>query len=230
MSRRNLSLDDLLGEKGVNNFGKAIIESIEDLGLGLLSKSDFEAYMFHHIVENLPRDKRDSFTLMQLLKITPSKLKSLEMIRSAKYLSIEINESSITAIIKALEGKNVEVEDKDNGKIRIYIDDNHVFRLIERIIVENGSSVDYKQNNKQLVIKYSEFLKLMEILIKYKDENSSLLKLVNEDKSIFELDKKIKPEENIFKVLETRLKEKAYDEVGSMIIKGIIKIVSSKFL
>lgn len=166
------TLSSILGEKGMKNFGEAIISNIETLGLGVLSKSDFEAYMFHCILENIPEeslkqlqsDKKElSYELRRLLKVTPTKLKSLGMIRSSKYLTLDLNdEKNWTKICNAISGKTFEIEDKANGKIRIYIDDVHVIQLIEKYIIENGSSIDYKRNANQVVLNYSGFFHLVE--------------------------------------------------------------------
>ena len=163
-------LSQILQNDGIKNFGEALIMSFDDLGLGVLSKSDFEAYMFHHIMLNLDRSKiKNNFDLMRVLKITPSKLRSLEMTRSAKFLNLDLsNRENWTLIFNALDGKKLETEDKENGKVRIYIDELHVHRLIERFVVEAGSSIDYTLNKNQLIMKYTEFLNLLDSILKKK--------------------------------------------------------------
>lgn len=41
-------LSQILQKEGGKKFGEALIKSFEELGLGVLSKADFEAFMFHH--------------------------------------------------------------------------------------------------------------------------------------------------------------------------------------
>ncbi len=183
-------LSDVLTKKGSKEFGDALIKSFEELGLGVLSKSDFESFMFHHILLNINKDKiKNSYDLMRLLKITPAKLRSLEMTRSSKFLNLDLsNPDNWKSIFNAIDGKKLETENKENGKVRIYIDDLHVHRLIERFVVENGSSIDYTLNKNQLVIKYSEFLNLLNNIL-LEANSMPLIDVINKDRSELQVKK-----------------------------------------
>jgi hypothetical protein len=218
-------LSDIIVKDGSKKFGEALIKSIEDLGLGVLSKSDFEAFMFHQILLNSDKSKlKNRYDLMLLLKITPSKLRSLEMIRSAKFLNLDLNnEDNWKMIFNALEGKKLETEDKENGKVRIFIDDLHVHRLIERFVVESGSSIDYTLNKNQLVLKYSEFLNLLnDVLIQAKSR--PLLEAINKDKSELKVKKEFEKLESVFKDLKESFKDKTYETIAEEALTAIIKI------
>ncbi len=222
-------LSQILIKDGSKNFGDAIIKSFEELGLGVLSKSDFEAYMLHNLLLNINKSKyKNNYDLMRVLKITPNKLRSLEMIRSAKFLNLDLkNEDNWKLIFNALEGKKLETEDKENGKVRIYIDDLHVHRLIERFIVEGGSSIDYTLNKNQLVLKYSEFLNLLNNIL-FQAKSSPLLEAINKDKSELKINKDFDKLENIFRDLKESFKDKTYEKIAEEALTTIIKIARKK--
>jgi len=218
-------LSQILQKEGGKNFGEALIKSFEELGLGVLSKSDFEAFMFHHLMMNIDKSKvKNSYDLMRVLKITPAKLRSLEMTRSAKFLNLDLsNEDNWKLIFEALDGKKLETEDKENGKVRIYIDELHVHRLIERFVVESGSSIDYTLNKNQLVIKYTEFLNLLDSILKQANKQP-LIEAINKDKSELKVKKEFEKLDSIFKDLKESFKDKTYDKIAETALSAIIKI------
>lgn len=218
-------LSQILQKEGGKKFGEALIKSFEELGLGVLSKSDFEAFMFHHLMMNIDKSKvKNSYDLMRVLKITPIKLRSLEMTRSAKFLNLDLsNEDNWKLIFEAIDGKKLETENKENGKVRIYIDDLHVHRLIERFVVESGSSIDYTLNKNQLVIKYTEFLNLLDSIMK-QAKKQPLIKAINRDKSELEVNKEFEKLDSIFKDLKESFIDKTYDKIAETALSAIIKI------
>ena len=222
-------LSEALKTGGSFEFGNAIISSIEELGLGVLSKADFEAFMFHQLTLNIDTKKvKDNYDWMRLLRVTPSKLRSLQMIRSTKFLNLDLdNEDNWKLIFNALEGKKIETEDKENGKVKIYIDDLHVHRLIERFVVEGGSSIDYTLNKNQLVLKYNEFLYLMDTILE-KAGKKPLLSALNEDRSKFKVEKEFDKLDSVFKEIKEAFKDKAYSKIAEEAISIIIKITKKK--
>ena len=222
-------LSQILQKEGYKIFGEALIKSFEELGLGVLSKSDFEAFMFHHLMMNIDTSKvKNSYDLMRVLKLTPAKLRSLEMIRSAKFLNLDLsNKDNWKLIFEALDGKKLETEDKENGKVRIYIDELHVHRLIERFVVESGSSIDYTLNKNQLVIKYSEFLNLLDSILK-QAKKQPLIEAINKDKSELKVKKEFEKLDSIFKDLKESFKDKTYDKIAETALTAIIKIARTQ--
>lgn len=218
-------LSQILQKDGSKKFGEELIKSFENLGLGVLSKSDFEAFMFHHLMMNIDKSKiKNNYDLMRVLKITPTKLRSLEMTRSAKFLNLDLsNKENWILIFDAIDGKKLETEDKENGKVRIYIDDLHVHRLIERFVVESGSSIDYTLNKNQLVIKYLEFLNLLDNILKQAGKRP-LIEAINEDKSQLQVKKEFEKLDSIFKDLKESFKNKTYDKIAETALSTIIKI------
>lgn len=222
-------LSEVLKKQGDKEFGKAIIENFEELGLGVYSKADFEAFLFHQLSLYIDNNKvKDNYDWMRLLKITPSKLRSLQMTRSAKFLDLDLNnKENWKLIFNALDTKKLETEDKENGKVKIYIDDLHVHRLIERFVVEGGSSIDYTLNKNQLVLKYTEFLNLMNNIL-LKANRNPLISAINEDRSALKVDKEFDKLESVFKDLKEKFKDEAYSEIAQGAITTIIKITRKK--
>lgn len=217
------TLSDLLSKNGSVHFANSIIGNIEMHGLGSMSKLDFETFIFHHLLLNIEKNV-SSYELMRVLKITPGKLRSLEMLRSAKYLNLDIsNKDNWKLIFNSLEGKKIESEDKENGKIRVYIDDLHVHRLIERFIIEGGSSVDYTLNRNQLVIKYNEFLNLLDKILQVSG-STPLLTAINKDKSALKVKKSFESLGSILSDLKDSFKEKSLEKIAEESIAAIIKI------
>lgn len=80
------------GETPYADMGKALIENLSIYGLGVQPKSDLEALFFHCICEAIEEDYVDKiqeldYVLMQMLRISPAKLRSLRITRSAKFLN-----------------------------------------------------------------------------------------------------------------------------------------------
>ena len=222
-------LSEALAPNGALEFGKAIIKSFEELGLGILSKSDFEALMFHHLTLNVDTELvKDSYDWMKLLKVTPAKLRSLQITRSAKFLDLNLeNENNWKLIFSSLDKKKLETEDKENGKVRIYIDDLHVHRLIERFVVEGGSSVDYTMNKNQLVLKYTEFLYLFDNILQ-RAKQTPLIDALNEDRSEFKVENEFKKLESVIRDLKEAFKNKTYDTIAQTALATVISITKKK--
>lgn len=206
-----------LGDDGVKKFGEAIINSIEDLGIGVLSKTDFETYMFHQLTLLCDDSFKDNYDWMRVLKATPTKIRSLQMIQSAKYKDLNTsNKENWTYFIKSITKKNIEIEDIKKGTIRFYIDDVHAQRLIEKFIVEKGSSVDYSLNKNQMILKFDMFSILILQIAKLNDINEEdFIKKISADKSI----EKLNLEFNSLSSFFTKLKEKAKNEATYDLIK-----------
>jgi hypothetical protein len=223
------SLKEVLDEEGVKNFGTALIESFDKFGFGVYSKADFEAFIFDQLSLNMKSDAvLSNYDWMRLLKITPSKLRSLQMTRSAKFLDLDLNnEKNWKWIFKALESKKLETEDKENGKVKFYIDDLHVHRLIERFVVESGSSIDYALNRNQLVLKYTEFLNLLNAILE-KAGKEPLIEAINEDRSALKVENEFDKLDSVFKELKEKFKDEAYSEISKQAISTIVKIAKKK--
>lgn len=157
-----------LNKEDINHFelmGNEIIKSIKTYGLGVLPKSDIEGLIFHCICNAL-EDEFDNdiqkldYALMQMLRISPSKLRSLRVIRSAKYLgNLDYNDPcNQLRLVRALKHVSIGGDDIYTSKIRISISDPHTQQLIERMIEDNKGIIDRSFNPKLLVLSAKEFL------------------------------------------------------------------------
>lgn len=220
-TKKNGELLNVLTNPSKKLFAEAILQTFEDLGLGSLSKTDFEALMYHQLTL-LVKDNviRDNYDWMKLLKITPAKLRSLQMIQSAKYISLSLdNKDNWTYLLKALKKKNIEIEDKKKGTIRFYVDDVHVQRFIEKFVVEKGSSVDYTLNRNQVVLKYDMYIKLIKKMFKiYELDEKDIVKTLEKDKSSKHIGDKFVSFENYINTVKEKLSE-----------DGVVELVKSGF-
>lgn len=157
-----------LNKEDIDHFklmGTEIIKSIKTYGLGVLPKSDIEGLIFHCICTALENEfendiQKLDYALMQMLRISPSKLRSLRVIRSAKFLgSLDYNEpNNQLRLIRALKHVSIGGDDIYTSKIRISISDPHTQQLIERMIEDNKGILDRTFNPKLLVVNAKEFL------------------------------------------------------------------------
>jgi hypothetical protein len=198
-------------------FGQAILKSIQNLGIGVLSKTDFEAFMFHQLTLLCDDSIKDNYDWMRILKATPAKIRSLQMIQSAKYKDLDTSKKeNWSYFIKSITKKNIEIEDINKGTIRFYIDDVHAQRLIERFIVEQGSSIDYSLNKNQMILKFDMFSMLTLHIAKLNNINETdFITKISNDKSI----EKLKLEFNSLSSFFKNLKEKAKNEATYDLVK-----------
>lgn len=190
---KNSVLTESIKSGGIERFGKQLLKSFEELGLGVLSKSDFETFMYHILTEEIDKEKiRNNYDWMRVLKVTPAKLRALQLNQSAKYQSLNLDLDESWEILydhfknklfnSNLNEGNMRVEYAGGSKIKFLVDNLHVYRLIERYCYDNGSSLDYKRNMDQVVMEFDLFLNLFtKILIvnKKKEKAKKLQKLVD---------------------------------------------------
>ncbi len=222
------ALRESLNDDGAKNFGNAILKSIEELGLGVLSKSDFEALMFHHIVLNIEKTRvKDQYDWMRILKLTPSKLKSLQQIRIAKHLTLDLNNENKQYVIETLKNASIDIENPELGLIRFYIPDVHAQMLIEKIVVGHKSMIDFKLNSNILVIKFDSLLKLMDLFLET-DEGDIVLGLLKKDRSAKKYASKIKTVGKMWDDFTDDVKENGKSEILKQLVACGFEIVKNK--
>jgi hypothetical protein len=87
------SLNNILDENEKKNIGEGVVKIIDEFGLGTLSKSDFEARIYSLLRQNIsPSEVKDSRDWIRLLRVTPSKLRSMQLIESVKQRPIDLND------------------------------------------------------------------------------------------------------------------------------------------
>lgn len=125
--------NDPEAQKALSEISKELLEKISREGLGYMSKTDLETFIFHLYLKNLSSSISD-YDLMTLFKITPTKLRSIEMNRSVKYqqLELENNENRlllITFFDNAIQKNAFELPDNENGNVRFYVPNSHIYRI-----------------------------------------------------------------------------------------------------
>jgi hypothetical protein len=217
-----MKLTEIINETGKQKFAESLLLKFEELGLSVLSKADFEAYLFY-LVESLATNSEDisSFQWQSILKVTPAKLKSLQVNASVKFKKLDINDrvSWIIAAKKIIKSR-WEVEDYAKGTVRLFIDDFHVNRFLENFVNQLGSSPDKTLNGTQFIIKHEIFIDLLSMIsdqtgISYEAFYNEILK----DESIKLLKEELHPTKQIFDDLKNILKNDSHKLIAQQIIK-----------
>lgn len=216
------------------DMGEEIVKNINDFGLGVLPKSDLEGLIFHcicNVIEDKYADNINEldYVLMQILRISPAKLRSLRITRSAKYLNnldYKNTKQNIKRIFNALRNAPIDNEDIYNGKIKISVSDPHTQNLIERIVEENRGVIDHSTNSKLLILNANQFLKLIAIIIGDGDQISedTIQAIKDEAKDLHgEITK-----ENILKKFQEAFQEHALGKIIEFSLKVAGNIVENK--
>lgn len=148
--------------------GKELIDIINLYGLGVQPKSDLEALLFHCICNAIEDEYADNiqeldYVLMQMLRISPAKLRSLRVTRSAKFLNnLDWHEpKNQLRIVNALRNAPVGDGNIREGKIKIVISDPHTQNLIERMVEEKKGVLDKSFSSRVLVLNARQFLEVV---------------------------------------------------------------------
>lgn len=156
------------GKTPYADMGKTLIDNICLYGLGVQPKSDIEALLFHCICNAIEDNYADKiqdldYDLMQMLRISPAKLRSLRITRSAKFLNnLDWHEShNLLRIVNALRNAPVGDGNISEGKIKVVISDPHTQNLIERMIEEKKGVLDKTFSARVLVLNAKQFLEIL---------------------------------------------------------------------
>lgn len=226
-----------LNGEGPNNYelmGQEIIKNIKTFGLGVLPKSDLEGLIFHCICNAIePEFDNDiqqlDYALMQMLRISPSKLRSLRVTRSAKYLGdLDYNKTyNKLRLVRALKNVSIGGNDINTGKIMISISDPHTQQLVERMIEDNKGIIGRTPNPKLLVLNAKEFLS---IIVQIYGEGSEdgydkILKALRKEAK--ELHNEL-TKENIFEEFKEAFKGQALDKMAELCLKIVTNAVNKR--
>lgn len=150
----------------LSNISKELLKKISEEGFGYMSKTDLETYIFH-LYEKYLEFPLSDYELMSLFKISASKLRSLELNRSIKYQQLDLdNEENRQLLIaffdRAITLNSFEIPEEETGNVKFYVPNAHIYRIIEKYIVDRGSSPNYRLNPKQMEIRYDYLVLLLE--------------------------------------------------------------------
>lgn len=218
------------------NIATELLEKISSEGLGYMSKADLETFVFHLYMKNLEHPLSD-YDLMYLFKISSSKLRALETNRSIKYLQLDLNDKVnrrllINFLADVIQKNAFEFPDDENGCVKFYVPDTHVYRIIEKYVVDKGSSLNYRSNPKQMEIKYSQLISLLEEIFSKQGgilEENDFKILLNESlrKDLKNYDK-IKESSNsigsMIKSFKENYKEEGFKYIAKESISAAIRI------
>ena len=221
------------GENPYSDMGKMMIENIDLYGLGVQPKSDLEALIFHCICNAIEGQYSDNileldYVLMQLLRISPAKLRSLRVIRSAKFLNnLDWHDAANQErIVNALKHAPVGNADIENGIISVVISDPHTQNLVERMVEENKGVLDKTFSSKVLRLNSKQFLEIV-VAIYGDGADDGYDKTI---KAIKAEAREIQDEltkDNILEEFQTAFKERAFDKLlelgGAVAMKAIKK-------
>lgn len=172
---------------------------------------------FYELNNNYVKDL--DYVLMKLLKISPSKLRSLRVTRSAKFLNdldYKLNTTNKNRLRLILSNTSVESDDMEKGRIKISISDPHNQVLIERIIEDNKSVVDKSINPKLLVLTAKQFMSLVNIV--YDKDNKGYDIVIKKLKKDARLSNEEINKENLF----DKLKNFGLQEFVKIVVESLI--------
>lgn len=216
------------------DMGKKIIESIDTYGLGVMPKSDLEGLIFHCICNALEDQYSDNikefdYTLMQMLRISPTKLRSLRVTRSAKFLNDldYLSPQNRNYIINALRLAPIENEDIINGKIKIHVSDPHVQNLLERMVEENQGVIDFSINPRLVVLNAEQFLKIVSMIYGEGGQDGYNM-LINEIVADVKKRHMKITKDNLIEDFKNAFKDKAFSELFSITMNIASSVVKKK--
>ena len=233
----NMSLKDKYdsleanGKKPYADLGKTLVDDITLYGLGVQPKSDIEALLFHCICNAIEDQYSDNiqeldYELMQMLRISPSKLRSLRITRSAKYLNnLDWHDpNNQLRIVNALRNAPIGDGNIREGKIKVVVSDPHTQNLIERMVEEKKGVLDKSFSSRVLVLNAEQFISI--IVDIYGDgaeggyENT--IKAIKQE--AYEIHDEL-TKENIFEKFQDAFQEKAFGkiiEIGGQVAKKAV--------
>jgi hypothetical protein len=141
-----------------------LLETFDKLGLAVLSKADFEAYLYYL----LKKHKKKEITLgkydwVRLLKVTPSKLNSMQILSSVKFENLDDKKAElIEELVKELSNNPIDIYDIEQQRLQVFVSDMHIKLFIESYAAQNGFAIRYENNPNELIIQFSLFLQLLD--------------------------------------------------------------------
>jgi hypothetical protein len=142
----------------------------------------------------------------------------MQLIESVKQRPIDLNDKEQwKEVAAAIQIKKLEVSDKSIGLVQFYLDDAHLKRFVEEFVIESGSSLDYKENRGQIVLKYSIYLAFIFRMAEILDlQEEDIFKNISEDKDFQKIEQEYNKPKALWDELKTKFKDKAIDEIAGM--------------
>ncbi len=226
---------ELLDDDRKINFTNELLETFDNLGLSVLSKADFEAYLYYLLKKHKkPETQLGKFDWVRVLKVTPTKLNSMQILSSVKFENLADKKAELMSdLVKELANSPIEIYDLNQERLQIYISDMHIKLFIESYAAENGYAIRYENNPNELIIQFELFLQLLDEIEKYFKldfdlRNNLKLTLQQESKTnhLKEALKTKKPFSKFFiEKLTNQAEKEGYAEVIKVIGKTSVKLI-----
>lgn len=200
------------------NFGKEFLEHYLFGSFGSMSKSETEILIFHLLSSDF--EGLSNYEISNLLKISETKVKSLDMnahLRYPRQSGDEIVRETLVDIAK----KFGAIYDEQNGEVKIHIQSSVQKREMVNAINNLGSFADYGLNNEILKIRINTLFSLFEKFLD-KEKFKETVQAYLEDKKL--------NEKQFFDALNNRQKLIEIIKKSNIKISDIFGFVVSKIL
>lgn len=226
---------DLLDEPDKIKFTNELLDTFDKMGLGVLSKADFEAYLYYLLKKHKKREiALGKYDWVRLLKVTPSKLNSMQTLSSVKFENLEDKKVElIEDLVRELSSNPIEIYDLEQQRLQVFISDMHIKLFIESYAAENGLAIRYESNPNELIIQFSLFLQLLDEIEEHfktefnlREELKGSLKEENENNELKEALKTKKKFSSFFiEKLEKAAEKQGYAQVVKVIGNTSLQLI-----
>jgi hypothetical protein len=158
-----------LAEARRADFAKKFLDVFLSNGFGAMTKRDIESLVFLLLRKAIPgADTADSYTWAKVLKITPSRINSLQLESHLRFAHLfpmqkpeELLQPFISGLVDIQIGIDSDQRQLTSGLVRIQVDDSVARMELEQAVKESGGIVDYERNRKILKLGFLDFLRLI---------------------------------------------------------------------
>ena len=225
-------ISELLDDNDKIKFSNELLKNFTKYGLGVLSKADFEAFLYYLLKKHKKREvELGKFDWIRLLKLTPTKLNSMQLLSSVRFEELADKKNElIEDLVKELASNVIEIDDIEKQQLRLYISDMHLLLFIQSFASEHGYVIKQTRNPNELIIQFNLFLLLLdEIESFFKGKfrlRTALKKSLNAGNQTNELKETLKTR----KKFTTFFKDKLINETEKQGYSEVVKLIGNTSL
>jgi hypothetical protein len=226
---------ELLDNNSKIKFSDDLLGKFDQFGLTGLSKADLEAYLYYLLKKYKNKEsKLGKYDWVRLLKVSPSKLSSMQILSSVKFENLEDKKSElIEALVRELATNKIEIYDAKQQRLQLLISDMHIKLFIESYAAQKGFVIRHEKNPNELIIQFELLLELLdEIELHFKSsfdlrhELKAYLKDQNETNELKEaLEKEKKFSSFFLGKLGVAAENESYAEMVKLIGNTVLQLV-----